>query len=291
MVNGVTQNQAQPTEPHSNEPRTPPQRRFSSARTQARAIVRWVERHGSKLTTIITTLTTVSAILVTVTMLAFVSVHLNLLAGTPAPTLWKVIADFSFKVLGYHPRTTAEYTTAVSVALNGLLVAVTIIFAVQPFFNAFVQQKRVRDQQAIRTYPIHVDGVDDIAIMTEIYKHAEKVVIFSGDFSWLKTESELSRILHEKGDRVHYVSYKSERDVSQRLDDVFVKFKPYFVFDAPVRIKASVVEYHGYKVFLYKTTVVTGRATSKMMCVVTPQGDSRYLLDALSIFASEFSRD
>jgi hypothetical protein len=119
--------------------------------------------------------------------------------------------------------------------------------------------------------------------MYKYYEKAEGILVFSGDFSWLKNDTRISSLLLGKGDRVTYTSYKSRAEIEASLGhDLFGAVEKRFRFARPVPLKCSIVSYSADKVFLYKTQFVAANGDIKsMICVVSPSDDSRYLLDAL----------
>lgn len=228
--------------------------------------------------------------LVFLVLASFTAVHLNRIAETSAPPLFEKVTATVLHFWGVSSKSPQEYATAVAVGLNGLLVGASVLFAVQPFMTFYIHRRKLRHQQSVQEFRVYEDGVDDTKVLEKYYRDAEKITVFSGDFDWIRRSEKLQANLREKRGRVNLVSYKNEEEVAVALGpDLFNEFRRFFYFGCPARIKCSLVEYPGHKVFLYKSLLPEGDQMSKVVCVVAGAGNSRYLLDALAVLCEQLT--
>ena len=142
-------------------------------------------------------------------------------------------------------------------------------------------------------YTVSLRKVDqDLDIMTRYFKHAERLIILSGDYSFLGRSPILCETLRRLSRRNHIkvLSYKSEDEVqkamsvslqAQNLFESLTTRRQIF-FDCPVHAKTSYVSYGGSKsLLLYRYKVDDGGENEYRMAFVRGHPKTDYLLTFL----------
>lgn len=124
-------------------------------------------------------------------------------------------------------------------------------------FGQFLRENIfTRGRSIIRRHRLYSsDDKDEPRIMNRYYKNALAVTLMSGDFSFIRNHERLLGTLRRlKGDdQLWLVSHKAESDVEAAMGyDLFAEFTDVFVFDQPLRIHCSLVQYPTGRVFLYR---------------------------------------
>lgn len=193
---------------------------------------------------------------------------------------------YIFKIVGYDvvslPPT--QYSAILSTTSSTVALVVAICFAVFSAINLVKHRKDVKKQAIIQTKRVYVDGVDDLKIMLDYYKLAEKVVVYAGDFDWLTKnkdlKNEISRLAKEE--KIDLFSHRDENTIKNSIDDdeIFNLLIPRFHFDYDKRIKCSIVETKGNQVFLYKSEQkIVGRENN--VCIIQGINEGQYLLQII----------
>lgn len=239
------------------------------------------ERASQKVVTYSVRAVVAGCILLSIIACSLAAVHLALTAGGEPNALVDSISRRALNAIGVYSHSRDEYARQVNSALSTLLVVVTLILAVQPVLISFLNHRKLRLDQPVREFRVFETGIDDIKVMETYYRDADEITIFSGDFDWLTTNAHLREMLLKKNDRLKLVSYRSREEVRQALGELFGSFT--FVFQCPIKINCSLVEYPGHKVFLYKSILQEGDKPYNIICAVRGQGNSIYLLEALAL--------
>jgi hypothetical protein len=230
------------------------------------------------------------AIASSIVLFSLVAVHVSDLLDVQTPATWRSIADSVLFVLRVNPSDEAEYHRTISISLNATLIIVSVLSAVVPFYNMFLYRRRLRRKQSLKIYPVYTDGVDDIQVMHRYYQRAEQILVFSGDFSWLRSDELIREELLRDVSRVSFVSYKGEDAVRDALgNDLLDQVRDRFRFDCPTQMKCSLVKYGSEKVFLYKVFHPSRGKVDASVVVLLPTKDSRYLVDALDTLSKHVS--
>ena len=177
--------------------------------------------------------------------------------------------------------TRGQYTSLLAVLQNTTLTVVAISLAVLPVLGYYQITKR----RNFRVHPITQKGVDDIKIMSKYYNGAEKLTIFSGDFSWIKEDEKMQSFLKKlagQEGKLRLLSYKGIKSVGYALGpDLYDSFKS-VLEDTGAKVKCSLVEYQGgSSVFLYKYRSSEVSESSEKMCIISDYKENRYLLGTL----------
>jgi len=247
-------------------------------------IARVLSAIGEKLADWIVIFATTFAILLAAITFCAMLTHISWQAGIQPISLFKSVSDtvlniFSVDVKNLSPD---EYFSILSTFLYVSIFLVTLLFIFLPWVVGFKNRWQARRKQTPKVLPVHVDGVDDIAIMYKYFHFAEEVTVYSGDFSWIMESQEMQCLIVAlaKRNKLRFISYKTEDEVKRALNDasVFDSLRPSFVFGSGKRIKCSIVSYTGEKVFLYKLRTHDQKIH---MCILTADKNTRYLLEAL----------
>jgi hypothetical protein len=185
-----------------------------------------------------------------------------------------------------------RYATVVSYLASVVPVIASIVFTVLPITAIYLQKRAQREKQSLRLVEVRKHGADDLDVMWKYYQQAEEIMVFSGDFSWLAPEdSPMTKRLLTMGDRVTYVSSKTEADVAAKIGaSLFAKLRPRFRFTNEVALKCSFVRVSGGSYFLYKSNVATGDEARPAVCVLSPTQESNVLLEALRAFCDHYRK-
>lgn len=216
-------------------------------------------------------------------------VQISLSMGVLPPSLATTVCNFFLSILmNLEDPASLEklsYASIVSTWMTAIVVLVTIWFAIVPIIGYF----RLRKKFSIQKERVYEDGTDDLRLMLRFYEAAERITVFSGDFSWICDESEQSRKLKNKverlakEDKIRLVSYKSKDAVEASLGPSWDELQHSFTFINGITkpLKCSLIEYGGVNsTFLYKDT--TGMdASDSFILILKHADDSRYILSAL----------
>lgn len=200
--------------------------------------------------------------------------------------LLKPHADYILRIFRIDPTFLSEiqYVALLSSAVNAMAVIVTLSLAVISGLDYRKYKSDLKRQSIVKKKPVYIDCVDDLDIMLEYYKQAQKVTVFAGDFSWLTRNNDLkNEIVRLANDnKISLISYKSRQTVKNHIDDVtiFDLLEPRFRFDSNKIIRCSLVEKGGSKVFLYKSDqrIIEGEIN---VCIVYGKDEGQYLLEII----------
>jgi hypothetical protein len=132
--------------------------------------------------------------------------------------------------------------------------------------------------------------------MLEHYKLAEKVIVFSGDFSWIRSNEYLKEEMYRlaKLKKLSLISYKSEEIVKTAIEDEkvfdYFKSKARFHFNSNKKIKCSLVQIRGNLTFLYNSDQTPCGGKNKV-CVIYSNNSGRALLDILGPLCLDYERE
>lgn len=170
-----------------------------------------------------------------------------------------------------------------------LLVATNIITLALALLPLIPKRDRSRSLVAKK---VVVDNADHLREMNKAYYRADRIVVFSGDFSFLKFDKTLldtcDRLSREN--RITLVSSKSETDVEKTLQgeratsELFDRLRESgnVLFKSGVPIKCSLVEHGGRFQLIYKYPISFLDGGGDKMCVLHETDESRNLLDVLN---------
>ena len=151
-------------------------------------------------------------------------------------------------------------------------------------------------------YTISLRKIDQyLDIMIRYFKHAEKLVILSGDYSFLSRSHDLCETLRRLSRRNHIkvLSYKSKDEVQKAMSlslqgyNLFTSLmsKGQILFDCPVHAKTSYVSYGGHKsIMLYRYKVDDGGENEYRMVCVRGHPKTDYLLSFLGAIFEQLGR-
>jgi hypothetical protein len=170
---------------------------------------------------------------------------------------------------------------------NWLLVVTTLISAALALAPVFPRRRR---GASLVTKEIILNG-DDLKEMNKACRNAERIIVFSGDFSFLRDDQVLRQTFDRlnQSDKITLVSSRRQSQVQQELEQDESTKNLYrdllrrgnILFDNPVAIKCSLYDDRGYYQFLYRSPTPAGGGHAKI-CILQHTDESYYLLEALS---------
>ncbi len=111
-----------------------------------------------------------------------------------------------------------------------------------------IKKEKLKEFFPVSTVPITTVGVEDIATMTSYYKDADFVTVFSGDFSWLAKEDDISREVDRLANdrKIQFHSSRNRTEVAAAMGQAKLnQYLPLFRFSSPAGFKASLVQMQG----------------------------------------------
>jgi hypothetical protein len=154
----------------------------------------------------------------------------------------------------------------------------------------FIRNSLVKGRAPFDSIPVVRENQEE-EILADCFRNAEKVIIISGDFSFLSTNQKLCDIFIDlsKRRRLQMLSYKAMEDVkpvlntSIRAQTLFRNATSLgqFYFNCPVQAKSSFVSYGHKSLVLYRYKSDDGSNNSFRMGFLKHHPDSDYLLYSL----------
>ena len=149
------------------------------------------------------------------------------------------------------------YKRVITHVLTIQMTLLSVYLVAVPVLGYMQHRRKLTRSGSLRRERVLSDGVDDLNIMLKAYRSAERITVFSGDFSWLKESDELrEKVCALAGQaKVDLISYKTPGDIQRALNDpaLFNRLKPAFLIVKGTPLKCSLVEYSGANAtFLYK---------------------------------------
>jgi cytidylate kinase len=132
--------------------------------------------------------------------------------------------------------------------------------------SAYVDDILTKWQSAIpyKTYKVEVDGVDDINAMINYYRYANKISVFSGDFSWISGQGDMPGLIKNllEDRKIQLYTYKRASELRTSMgDDVYFRVLPFLHVHSGPKLKASMIELQGgAQHLLYKKSRENGES-------------------------------
>ena len=241
----------------------------------------------------ITTITAIIAMFAcTIILISFTATQMNTEIGVGS--IYKDISNWTLNTAGISVAdlNNQQYRSLLVSFTGSIAVLVTLWFSIITTIKYIYNRSELKRHSLIKKERIYQDGTDDLNVMLRFYKKADKVTVFSGDFSWInantKLKSVILRLASEK--KISLVSYKSRDDVIKAINDteIFETLEPRFIFDNEMKIKCSLVNTNQSSAFLYKVDkLVEGGGLN--VCIISSRDDANYLLETLASFCIPFS--
>lgn len=236
----------------------------------------YVRKHALQIASKIGMFLTNLAVLV---LLLFIGIYIFLyLAGPPQ---W--IVDLSLWLFG--PPKAVALARAREVTGGGITLLVGLGVPLVALWHSYRRDER----RSIRTRTLNYRG-HDLDMMDRAYEGADNLVVFSGDFSFLREHNDLCAKIANlaKARKIMMISSKVREDVySQLASEAHTKAlleqaeaQEVIRYDVPLEIKFSLISHRGRKQILYKYRA-PGFGEDEMMCILTETEQSRYLVDVL----------
>ncbi len=175
-------------------------------------------------------------------------------------------------------------------AINSAIGAiVTVCFGLLAWMVSHNESMKMARNSPIQTIPVYAkDGTDDIKIMLEEYDRATSIVVFGGDFSWMKQNhencNEIQQIRKTVEDmvnsgKIRLISYSNESLVRKSIGcDFYEQIKELIIYNSKLqRLKASFIEKSYGRVLIYK--VESNRHDMHICRVTDITQDGKQLLD------------
>jgi hypothetical protein len=170
---------------------------------------------------------------------------------------------------------------------------VTAVFAVVAWLIARVENNARSRHAPISNLPVYgSDGIDDVSVMMEEYEHANSIVVFGGDFSWMREDANappqvqsmrtlVSKLAASK--KIRLISYKDDAVASGSIGaKMRESIGPNIVFNPKLNgLRASFINSPFGRVLIYK---VHADRHEMHICRVTDRTkDGKELLDQFSL--------
>ena len=166
---------------------------------------------------------------------------------------------------------------------------VTAVFAMIAWMLSHNESKKLARNSPIQIIPVYAeDGTDDIEFMLQEYDRATSIVVFGGDFSWMREKYDNCEQILAIRQKVEYmasekkirlVSYRDENLVLKAIGcDLFDKVKSRIkYYDKLSGLRASFIEKPYGRVLIYK--VQSDRHDMHICRVTDSTQDGKQLLD------------
>ena len=141
---------------------------------------------------------------------------------------------------------------------------VSAVFAIIGWMLSHIESNKLAWNSPIQIFPVYEeDGTDDIKFMLQEYDRATSIVVFGGDFSWMRERNEnceqisairktVEYMASEK--KIRLISYREENLVLNTIgDDLFEKVKTCISYYEKLSgLRASFIEKPYGRVLIYK---------------------------------------
>ena len=166
---------------------------------------------------------------------------------------------------------------------------VSAVFAIIAWMLSHIESKKLARNSPIQIIPVYAeDGTDDIEFMLQEYDRATSIVVFGGDFSWMRERNENCEQISAIRKRVEYmasekkirlISYREETLVLNTIGDyLFEKVKTSISYYEKLSgLRASFIEKPYGRVLIYK--VQSDRHDMHICRVTDSTQDGKQLLD------------
>lgn len=207
------------------------------------------------------------------------------------PTDWVLSFFLNREADGSYPVHSAE--GALKIILDSAVCLITFFVVIHPIIARRKVEADVRKKQSIKLVRIYNRGTDDIALMYRYYKNADSVIVYSGDFSWLGTETPLKKIVEElaNNQKIKLVSSKNKDIVKNNIGDALfnqLSQSELIKYIDDKEIKCSLIVKGGISTLLYLTKDENSDVDDVMfMCIVTGKNESRFLLNAMELLMTK----
>lgn len=208
-----------------------------------------------------------------------------LLGNTPYPVA-KTFVDLVLQLGGINTHVAdTNYINALGGLLNVMGIVLAIASFIVPALSYAAANRRAQRRSIIQSYLISEQGREDLAVMREHYADAERIIVFSGDFSWIIQDEDLRQVITRlsQDGKITLVSYKSQSEIEKRLknDGLYASLENRFTHKRGLRLKCSIIRKGNVRTFLYRSDKMENGHRESRVYVVTETDESRYLLEVL----------
>ena len=225
-------------------------------------------------------------------MMAMSQVRLTVAPDLSSPDVnfsrWLLSRFFGDSKINDLPESTS--VSSILGAINSAIGAiVTLFFGIIAWMVSHNESMKMARKSPIQTIPVYAeDGTDDIIVMLQEYDRATSIVVFGGDFSWMRQSHENCKEIPKMRDKVEkmayykkirLISYSNEHLVRQSIGcDFYEKIRESITYpDKLKKLKASFIENSYGRVLIYK---VESNRHDMHICRVTDRTqDGKQLLD------------
>lgn len=237
-------------------------------------------------------------------VMAIAQVRLTVFPGGIQPGLIRDISEWTLGLFLPEGALAQADKGEARATLIGTLVSaagaiVTAVFAVVAWLFSLVEKNARSRRQAIENIPVFdQSGSDDISVMILEYQYASRIIVFGGDFSWMRYGQDIDdanlpkanasnkvirmRELVEKlaeDNRLKMISYGDEEQVKRSIGDrLYSNLRKCIQFRPDLKdLRASFITTRFGRVLLYK---VYADGNEMHICKVTERTrDGKELLD------------
>jgi hypothetical protein len=195
------------------------------------------------------------------------------------------------KLFGYRRNdySSDDYEKILVFNFHALLLLTSVYTSIFAFIAYARYRRNLKRNQSLQSFSINNDDHEDLKIMLQYYKGADYVTVYSGDFSWLKDNVELQKVVLNlaASSKIKLCSSKSRAIVEGKIGpNILTELEKNhlitFEKDNKSNIRCSLVEYSGEHIFLYKIkTAHPPNGLKYTLCILSEKNDSKYLLKTI----------
>ncbi len=198
--------------------------------------------------------------------------------------------DPVLKFIGFRKKVKERdrYERQMTIIKDSAIFLVTIFTLVLTFYSARKARKEISESHGIQMIDI-VNPGDEIKILLKHYKGAHKVTVFSGDFSWINENDEMTTIITTLSDhdKLLLISSQKQEVLSKTIGPPLLPqllSKKQLSFDNHNDLRCSWIKHIRGYTLIYKTGEIDaeGGLQHEKLCVVIEKEDTKYLLDVMN---------
>lgn len=230
-------------------------------------------------------------------LIAMAMSQIRLTTGTPpsdtAASLSQWVLGLFVEAKKLQAMEDTDRANVLGALVSAIGAIVTAVFAIVAWLISRVENNARSRHAPISNLPVYgSDGIDDVSVMMEEYEHANSIVVFGGDFSWMREDANappqvqsmrtlVTRLAASK--KIRLISYKDDAVVSGSIGRTMRdSIGTNIVFNPKLNgLRASFINSPFGRVLIYK---VHADRHEMHICRVTDRTkDGKELLDQFSL--------
>lgn len=204
------------------------------------------------------------------------------------PSFIVIVTEAIFKVLlGISENLErAELHRISESSISWLGFLLSLLLLIGSFWLSVRTLRRNPYRQIFRSRLIGKNESDALEYMAKYYQKANRIIAFSGDYSFIFENTLLRETVHQlaKSGNIVLFSYKSEEQVNNAFSghqELFADLLPFFRFNSEIKQKSSFIERNGPKIFLYRSDKIhegDGHSVEKRICSIYSNNEGVMLM-------------